>query len=238
MIPQRKNEFRLPVQITENAETVEELESSFQDLEPEINHISDESDTNSSIVENDDDQNLGPAETSTSLISALTHMEAIFCLKMTAKDMLAINVVNDILEYCNAVHASKLKVITTLLKKDYSDDNEINIDKVIQDIVLMDNCIGLKDRIETHFKREKYLKTKFSFIEPERMVIKTIENECFFYYQIPIRKTLNRLLEENTLRKFIINQPNFVNRGDVSDILLIFGAMVRADDTYKKNIAS
>ena len=189
---------------------------------PNIPCLSDESDTNNSIVEHDEDQNPGPAETSTSLINALTHMEALFCLKMTGKDMLAIDVVNDILEYCNAVHASKLKVITTQLKKDYSDDNEINIDKVIQDIVLMDNCIGLKDRLETHYKREKYLKTKFSFIEPERMVIKTIENECFFYYQMPIRKILNRLLEDNTLRKFIINQPNFVNRGDVSDKFVNF----------------
>ena len=37
-------------------------------------------------------------------------------------------------------------------------------EKVIDDIILMDNVIGLKDEVSTQFKREKYLKRKFDFI--------------------------------------------------------------------------
>ena len=86
------------------------------------------------------------------------------------------------------------------MKKDYTDVQNVSIEKVTRDIALIDNVIGLKDQISTNFKRESYLKTKYQFIIPERVVIKTVENKVFFYYQIPIVKSLDRLLKDNSLR--------------------------------------
>ena len=119
--------------------------------------------------------------------------------------------------YAESVHAAKLKIITSHLKKDYTDEQNVSIEKVTRDIALIDNVIGLKDQISTNFKRESYLKMKYEFIIPERVVIKTVENKVFFYYQIPIVKSLDRLLKDNSLRRYIIHYPSpFMNTTDVS----------------------
>ena len=41
------------------------------------------------------------------------------------------------------------------------------------------------------------------------------ENRLSFYYQIPPRKSLKRLLNDNSLRPFIIHRPTFAKRADV-----------------------
>ena len=115
--------------------------------------------SNTSIINHDEVQ-----EEKVNLIPALNQMESMFCLKLISKHMLPVNVQNEILEYSEDVHAAKLEIIISELKKDFSGCSEINIEKVIDDIILMDNVIGLKDEVSTQFKREKYLKRKFDFI--------------------------------------------------------------------------
>ena len=43
-------------------------------------------------------------------------------------------------------------------------------------INLVDKNAGCDEDLSTHLRREKLLRTNFDFIQPERQVIKTVEN--------------------------------------------------------------
>ena len=177
-------------------------------------------DTNSDSVEHDnienisiissitnDDQSLGVS--TQSLTQALTSMEAMFCLKMCAKHTISREILDDIIQFSEQVHSAKLGIMINQLKKDYSDTDYI--EKVTNDLQLMDNVLGLKEKISTNYRREKYLKQRFKFLEPERIVVKSKENdsETSFYYKISIKESLERLLNDPSLRKFLIHEPAF-----------------------------
>ena len=60
------------------------------------------------------------------------------------------------------------------------------------------------------FRREKYLKNHFQFLIPERVPIGTYRGQESFYYYISAELLLQRLMTDNSLRKyFIINTPVF-----------------------------
>ena len=47
------------------------------------------------------------------------------------------------------------------------------------------------------------------------MPIGYIGDECRFYYQLPVSKTLGRLIRDNTLREHIIGMPTFTKNNTV-----------------------
>ena len=71
---------------------------------------------------------------------------------------------------------------------------------------------GLKDEIATHYKRERHLEKTFQFVEPIKIEVKDKNDVVYFYYYLPIRKTLKRLLSDNSLRPYIIHMPIFSNQ--------------------------
>ena len=165
-------------------------------------------------LDTNDDQNVTTSDqdvtTSTnSLTQALTSMEAMFCLKMSAKHTISREILDDIIQFSEQVHSAKLGIMINQLKKDYSDTDYIK--KVTNDLQLMDNVLGLKEKISTNYRREKYLKQRFNFLEPERIPIKSKEDdsETSFYYKISVKESLERLLNDPSLRKFLINEPAF-----------------------------
>ena len=87
---------------------------------------------------------------------------------------------------------------------------------------MIDYGIGLKQNISTNYMREKYMKTHFQFLEPHRKIIKDKEAivKSFFYYT-PVQESLERLLKDNSLRKYIINYPTFPsNNVSILDYLI------------------
>ena len=134
---------------------------------------------------------------------------------MSAKHTISRDILNDIIQFSERVHSAKLEIMINQLNKDYSDNKDI--EKVMEDLEYMDNVLGLKGKLSTHFRREKYIKERFSFIEPERIPIKSRkeeETETSFYYEIDVEKSIERLLNDPTLRKYLIHEPAF-------DVILI-----------------
>ena len=198
----------MPTQVRKINETLETSEHSMDGIEPETN-IDSEVPDNVSIPSIVIDDAPNPSTSSHSLIQALNGMEATFCLKQTSKNMLSTNVMDDIMNFSEKVHAAKLEIVINELKKDYCDAG-IDIEKITNDIEFMDNCLGLKDQLSTNFKREKYLKERFDFIEPEPIEIKSEDENVTstsFYYQISPQKSLERLMKDPTLRRFLIHEP-------------------------------
>ena len=66
-------------------------------------------------------------------------------------------------------------------------------------------------KISTHYKRTQYLKKRFEFVEPIRIEIGKIRDKVSFYMCLPVKKTLSRLLNDKSLRKYMINDPVFMH---------------------------
>ena len=102
--------------------------------------------------------------------------------------------------------SDRQQLIKTSLKNHL---HEENIAKVCDHIDLIDNIVGLKEKVSTHYKREKFFKRRFNFVEPIRVEIGTIRNKVSFCMRLPVAETLYRMLSDDSLRKFIINEPIF-----------------------------
>ena len=125
--------------------------------------------------------------------------------------MLTREAVADILTFCEDIHASKTELMSEKLKQTFSSQKDIDIQNVASAIYQIDNAVGLKDELLTEYKRDKYLKSHFKFIQPERVVIGKKNNIVYSYYRLPVVKTLNRLLQDSSIRKYLIQQPLFTN---------------------------
>ena len=143
--------------------------------------------------------------------SNIEQREARFALKLTSKYMLTRDAVADILTFCDEIHASKIDLINEKLEQKFSLEEDIGIRKVTNTICQYDNVIGLKDELSTNYKCDKYLKTHFKLIQPVKVMIENGKGESSFYYRLPVIKTLGRLLQDNSLRKYLIQQPIFTN---------------------------
>ena len=150
-----------------------------------------------------------------SAMTALQEMESNFSLKMTAKHCLPVDVINEILQFSECVHSTKIDIIILRLKQNYIRKDTIPVDKVTSDIKMLDNVIGLKEKIATDYKREKYFKRKYEFIEPEKIILKKPNVKPSFFYQLPVTKSLNRYLKDGSIRKYLICEPVFSNTMNV-----------------------
>ena len=92
---------------------------------------------------------------------AIEKYEAKFALKLSSKHLLARTVVNDIFSFCSDIHAMKLDLITTKLKEKFADSSSLKVDDIIETIDLVDNVTGLGNKLETHYKRDGILKSRF-----------------------------------------------------------------------------
>ena len=114
--------------------------------------------------------------------------------------MLSREVVNDILAYAKNIHTMKLEFIKGHLQENFNVDVSDQID-------IIDNAVGIQVDISSHYKRDQYLSRNFKFIKPVRFPIG--KEKKSFYYSLPIKLTLGRLLEDDSLRSFIIQEPIF-----------------------------
>ena len=71
---------------------------------------------------------------------------------------------------------------------------------------------GLKKELSTHFRRNKYLHQHFNFLVPERISIGFKDGVESFYYYVSVEQSLRRLLQDKSLRDYIINEPFFINQ--------------------------
>ena len=144
--------------------------------------------------------------------TAIDRVEASFALKVSCKDLLPQDVVNDIFAFCSQIHSMKLEVITSELKELFANKNNVKIQDVTETISLVDHVTGLGNSLTTHYRRDQMLKTKFNFIEPVRVPIgKNDDDVDCFYYSLPISKTLDRLLSDGSVRSLVIHTPTFEN---------------------------
>ena len=116
--------------------------------------------------------------------------------------------VSDIVAFCDDIHKSKIEVIIQLLNRRFGQDL-VQLDQITDTIKLVDGTIGLREELSTDYRRKKYIKEKFNFIEPERIPIGDWNNITCFYWYMCIEATLLRLLQDNSLREYMINQPVF-----------------------------
>ena len=130
-----------------------------------------------------------------------------------AKHMLPQQVVTDILAFSGSIHAAKIEVVKSSLKIRFDNDNYKDICKEID---LIEKNSSLKDKLSTHHMRVQYLKKRFEYVEPRRIEIGTIRNKVSFCMDLPIAKTLTRLMCDESLRKFMINDPIFTSLQSVS----------------------
>ena len=147
------------------------------------------------------------------LHSSIEEMERLFALKMMAKHMLPRDVINDMLNFCEDIHSIKVDCIISQLKSNFGSENSVEIKKVTDSIQLHDNVIGLKDQLLTDFKRTRHLKNYFKFVEPVPVLIKKVKDQSrdflieevpdqpHFYYRLPLRETIARLLSDDSLRR-------------------------------------
>ena len=139
-------------------------------------------------------------------------MEGIFALRLMAKHSLAQDVIDDIFNFSQTIHVSKMSLIKTSLQKLYVDDQ--NIQNICRDIDILDSATTLGDKIATHYMREQYISMRFDYIKPRRQEIKT-EDKISFYYDIPVVETMARFLRDPTLRRYIIKEVGFPARDSV-----------------------
>ena len=59
----------------------------------------------------------------------------------------------------------------------------------------------------TVYKRDKHLKSHFKFITPEKIDIGVKMGQTSFFYRLKVKDTLSRFLENDTLRKYIVQYP-------------------------------
>ena len=140
--------------------------------------------------------------TSNSSVFQIHKLEAMFALKLMAKHMLSQEVVNDIINFSNNIHSSKINVIKTALKRQNVSEDMTNLCEQIDRIEAIS---GLNDKISTHYKRLQYLKKRFDFVEPRKIEIGRKRGKVCFYMSLPVTETLSRMLSDKSLRRYIIN---------------------------------
>ena len=128
------------------------------------------------------------------------------------KHLLSQELVNDILTFCNDMHDTKIELLNQSLIHQFGSGSLVKVEKVVEHIKMSNNVTGLKTELSTNWKRNQYFKKNYKFVEPERIIIGHVDGKPRFYYYLPVRSTLSRLLEDNSLRKFIIRQPVFFNK--------------------------
>ena len=94
----------------------------------------------------------------------------------------------------------QMQLFNEKLKQNFSDKENVKVGNIVDDIDLIDDAISLKETLSTPYRRDKFLKTKFDFITPERKVIKTVEGVEYFYYSMPVDKILSRFITDDSLR--------------------------------------
>lgn len=73
--------------------------------------------------------------------------QSFFALKLTSKHLLPIHVVDDIINFNENIHARKIELISCQLQDKFGKNENVEIDKVTENIHLFDNIIGLKTKL-------------------------------------------------------------------------------------------
>jgi hypothetical protein len=141
--------------------------------------------------------------------SDIKRTEAVFCLKMKSRHLLSREALDDVFDFNQVIHSKKVDLLIQQLKDKHEECSEL--DKVIDTLRLTDSVIGLQQRLSTEYKRDNCMKVFFDFITPKLIPIKEIGKKPGFFYSLPIKQTLARMLKDNSLREFIIKEPVFSN---------------------------
>ena len=191
----------------------DELELEQQPLEPNL----DQDPTNDNIqepkiIEDPTANSAGTPDRISQLHSTLVDMESLFCLKLCSNFHLSQEVIDNVFEYVENIHKTKVEIISETLHDLYGQENSVEVKKVTNTIGLIDANSGVKEHLRTAYRRDQYLKSRYNFIEPQPTLIGYSGNIPYTYYRLPIRETLQRLLSDNSLREEIIHEPLFSSK--------------------------
>ena len=153
-----------------------------------------------------------------SLRNRLIETEKTFYLDMMAKHLSSQEMLDDTFWFCNAFHDQKMRVIEAVLNEELKlCDNPQVFQKAITIMKQVDTALNLQQTMSTSFKRKTNLKEWFNFIEPEKVMLSSPDvNGQSFYYFTPISVTLERVMENQTLRSYILKQNHsFCQTGEV-----------------------
>ena len=136
------------------------------------------------------------------------------------KHLVSQELANEVFAFCNDIHSSKIQLINQQLQHRYGSENSGLIDRVVENITRVDRVSGLQLELSTNYRREQYFKSNFNFVEPQRIPIKKLKEEDpqSYYWYLPIKQTMTRLLKDKSLRKYIINQPIFCKQQVIPDL--------------------
>ena len=117
---------------------------------------------------------------------AIKKFEAKFALKLFSKELLPQRVVNDMFGYSSDIHTMKLEVITTKLKEKFAGKNYVRVEDILEAIHLIDNVTGLRNKLDTHFKRDQILKSQLSLNQLDYLLVWKIKRHasiihCLFW---------------------------------------------------------
>ena len=111
---------------------------------------------------------------------------------MKSKHLLSREALDDLFKFQENIHSKKMDLLIHQLKEKSKECD--NLDTVIDTLRLTDKVVGLNEQLSTEYKRDNCMKTYFDFIQPERIPIEEPGKKPGFYYKLPIKKTLGRML--------------------------------------------
>ena len=202
------NSDRISVDTESNID-LKSVAGSISDLHFELDENSENNNESNFIPNPNSNNKTVKSDDLFELNSVIEKNEALFALKLSSKYLLPIEVVNEIFSFNKDIHTLKMEFVTSKLKHSFSEEDTLKLCEVTETIDLCNHFAGLGDKLTTNYKREKVLNCRFDFIQPQKVIIGRIKNEVCFYYSLPIVKTLSRLMNDNSIRDFLIHLPTF-----------------------------
>ena len=210
VLEEASEEVNVDQVISDTDSDIEQDTSIHQPSDSNLNEGSDNNQSNS--IDTADSPALPSISDVLEMNSSIEHNEIFFALKCSSKHLLSQAVVNEIFSYSAEIHTMKMEFLKAQLLRQFGSENSGNIEDVIKTINLIDNNAGCGDEaLSTHLRREQLLRSSFDFIKPEKVVIKTVEGKITkdFYYSLPIKETLSRLISDDSVRDLIVHKPTF-----------------------------
>ncbi|XP_031780303.1 uncharacterized protein LOC100679989 isoform X1 [Nasonia vitripennis] len=157
-----------------------------------------------------DAQSESPVEQNPSLEESsdlYLHNLAQFYLKLETQLLLSASTVKTIVtEITSMQRESQNIVMTSLARKLISEGISADkVDIIVKEIINEDPFLKCNVKLGSNYKRKKFYKENFDFIQPESLVIDK-ENQTYFSY-VPIIETLKYTFQDKSIQHEILKKP-------------------------------
>ncbi|XP_016842392.1 uncharacterized protein LOC103315333 [Nasonia vitripennis] len=135
------------------------------------------------------------------------HNLAQFYLKLETQLLLSASTVKTIVtEITSMQRESQNIVMTSLARKLISEGISADkVDIIVKEIINEDPFLKCNVKLGSNYKRKKFYKENFDFIQPESLVIDK-ENQTYFSY-VPIIETLKYTFQDKSIQHEILKKP-------------------------------